>query len=336
MAIKTTGPLGLNSDIIAEFGEAAPHSLSEYYKGSARVPNVAANNKIPFSGEISFSDFYGGTKFIPPTYSIAIVNPSSNVIPEGGSGTYRVNTTNVGNGTVLYWNITNLTTSNSDFTVRSGTIAINNNTGTFTISAVADLTTEGQEAFTVNIRTGSTSGPRVTSTSTTIGDTSTTPPPQPVTTSIAIPAFSTFDFSAGDRVVTHRLLGTFTLPRAATLSIATPVTIRGDEREPNKITSTNTMLVRNPTISIYRGGTVSSGSSLTAPTGALVASGTSFVENQTDNFYTNTEIFVGPSPIQTRITTYYVVASMYCERIGGPDARQARWINPEFFVAVTG
>ena len=110
-----------------------------------------------------------------PTYSVNITSPSNNVIPEGGSGTYTVTTTNVSNGTTLYWTISDLLTNSSDFTSRSGSLTINNNSGTFSVGTVADQTTEGQESFTVRIRTGSTSGPSVASKSTTIGDTSTTP-----------------------------------------------------------------------------------------------------------------------------------------------------------------
>lgn len=112
-----------------------------------------------------------------PTYSIT--NPSSNVINEGSSGTFTVNTTNVANGTVLYWTISNLTTTNADFGATQGTVTINNNTGSFSVSPVADATTEGQESFIVRLRTGSYTGTIVASggSGTTVGDTSTTPPP---------------------------------------------------------------------------------------------------------------------------------------------------------------
>ena len=52
MAVKTSGTLSLEGDIVGEFGGARPHSLSEYY-------DVASG--IPTSGSISISNFYGKT-----------------------------------------------------------------------------------------------------------------------------------------------------------------------------------------------------------------------------------------------------------------------------------
>ena len=60
MALQTSGAISLN-DIAGEFGGSTPHSLSEYYRGGGNVPNSTANNSIPTSGQISFSQFYGGT-----------------------------------------------------------------------------------------------------------------------------------------------------------------------------------------------------------------------------------------------------------------------------------
>lgn len=59
MVLQASGPISL-ADIAAEFGGAAPHSLSEYYRGGANVPDTAANAGIPTSGAIKLSDFYGG------------------------------------------------------------------------------------------------------------------------------------------------------------------------------------------------------------------------------------------------------------------------------------
>lgn len=112
-----------------------------------------------------------------PTYSIT--NPSTNVIAEGSTGTFTVTTTNVPNGTVLYWTISHLTTTDSDFTDVQGTVTINSNTGSIGIQPTADVTTEGQESFILRLRTGSYTGTIVASggTGTTVGDTSTSPTP---------------------------------------------------------------------------------------------------------------------------------------------------------------
>ena len=60
MALQSSGTISLN-DIAGEFGGSTPHSLSEYYIGGGNVPDSTANSSIPTSGQISFSQFYGGT-----------------------------------------------------------------------------------------------------------------------------------------------------------------------------------------------------------------------------------------------------------------------------------
>jgi len=117
---------------------------------------------------------------IVPTYSIATSIYSVN---EGSSLTFTVTTTNVPDGTPLYWSINNVTTSAGDFATSNGTFNITttgiNGTGSFSVTPTADSTTEGPEKFTVSIRTvtGTVASPEVTSPEITVGDTSTTPPP---------------------------------------------------------------------------------------------------------------------------------------------------------------
>jgi len=105
-----------------------------------------------------------------PYYSFGTI-PSS--INEGGSGTFNIITANVSNGTTVYWTIGNVSTTATDFSASYGSFTVNNNTGSFTVSPTADTTTEGFETFVVYLRTLSTSGSIVsTSTSVTINDTS--------------------------------------------------------------------------------------------------------------------------------------------------------------------
>jgi len=101
------------------------------------------------------------------TYSVA--NTSTN---EGASATANVTTTNVANGTTLYWTV-NATTA--DVSTTSGSFTISANAGSFTIPAIADSLTEGTETYTISVRTGSTAGTVVASSTLTINDTSTTP-----------------------------------------------------------------------------------------------------------------------------------------------------------------
>lgn len=66
MTLPVSGPLSA-SMIQGEFGGVPPISLSEYYSGGANVPagTEGINGPIPTGGTISFSQFYGSTKFIP-------------------------------------------------------------------------------------------------------------------------------------------------------------------------------------------------------------------------------------------------------------------------------
>jgi hypothetical protein len=105
-----------------------------------------------------------------PSYSFGSI-PSS--INEGSAGTFNVTTTNVSDGTTLYWTVA---TNSGDFGTTSGSFTITSNAGSFTVTPTADATTEGSETFTVALRTVSITGTVVATSSTvTINDTSTTP-----------------------------------------------------------------------------------------------------------------------------------------------------------------
>ena len=122
-----------------------------------------------------------------PTYSMTIDSGKPNYPTVGNETTYNVftytvTTTNVPNGTVLYWTTTTRTWTGRPITVNdvngfTGTVTINNNSGSFTRTAIADETTElGSEFFGTEIRTGSVAGPVVvTGRYAAIQDTSKTP-----------------------------------------------------------------------------------------------------------------------------------------------------------------
>ena len=122
------------------------------------------------SSFISMGAFRGG----PATFSVS--GPSS--ISEGSAGIFTVNTTEVPNGTQLWWTI-NLagSTTAADFAAAQGTVTINNNQGQFQISVVSDTTDYPNESFTVSIRRNSPTDPiRATSPVVIISDTSPTNP----------------------------------------------------------------------------------------------------------------------------------------------------------------
>lgn len=154
------------SDNIAEGSEFFSIALRT---GSVSGPVVAT------SASISITD---------PNQTITYaVTPAASSVNEGSSLTFNVATTGVANATVLYWRLNFPTdvakpASSADFAVLNGTVTINSNAGSFSVTPVADNLTEGPELFSVTIRTGSANGTIVATSSTvTINDTSITPAP---------------------------------------------------------------------------------------------------------------------------------------------------------------
>jgi hypothetical protein len=128
---------------------------------------VNTYNLFVFNEKGKFAFKQNALTSVNPTYTLTV--PTS--INEGASGTCNVTTTNVSDGTTLYWTVSPA----GDFSVSSGSFTINDNFGSFIISPIADLTTEGAETATINIRTESISGNIVATNSSTINDTSITP-----------------------------------------------------------------------------------------------------------------------------------------------------------------
>lgn len=120
-----------------------------------------------------------------PTY---IVTPSKYVITEGDLVTFTVTTTNVSNGTVLYWT-NNGTTTAGDFPILFGNFTVSNNTGNFSLTATSDTITEGTESVIISIRTSSITGTVVANSYTVlVKDPIATPP---------IPSYSSYIGSGG-------------------------------------------------------------------------------------------------------------------------------------------
>lgn len=116
MAVKSSGSLAM-TDIVNEFGGAAPHSLNEYY-------GVASG--VPTSGTIAFDDFYGASAVISLTYPAGDhqkVNLESWVTGLGHSVPNNFEIT-INSGTTFWSNdigVPALTTGNL------GTLILNNN-----------------------------------------------------------------------------------------------------------------------------------------------------------------------------------------------------------------
>jgi hypothetical protein len=95
---------------------------------------------------------------IDPTYA---VSPSVTSVSEGGSVTFTITTTNLPNGTTLYWSTLQIsgTINANDFTggALTGSFTITSNSGSVVRTLAADGDT-GAESFQLQIRTGSTAG----------------------------------------------------------------------------------------------------------------------------------------------------------------------------------
>ena len=71
MAVKSSGSLSFNTDIVGEFGGSVPHSFSEYILSMALWFRMHPNNNVPTSNSnISMSGFYGSVKGVYMTYEI--------------------------------------------------------------------------------------------------------------------------------------------------------------------------------------------------------------------------------------------------------------------------
>jgi hypothetical protein len=114
----------------------------------------------------------------PPTYTITALGSQASLtsVDEGSSATFEVGGTNIADGT-YYWTIE---TNASDFATASGEVTITSNTGSFSVTPTEDATTEGEQTFTVALRSGSITGTiLVLGGAFTINDTSLDPPVAP-------------------------------------------------------------------------------------------------------------------------------------------------------------
>lgn len=111
------------------------------------------------------------TQTLPKFYSVV---SSADVINEGDSVTFTINTVNVSNGTTLYWTLsgTGITLEDLDGSETSGSVTINNSTASVTIRTGLDSQVETNETLIFNLRKKSINGTIVASASTLINNTS--------------------------------------------------------------------------------------------------------------------------------------------------------------------
>lgn len=90
MALQSSGQISL-ANLATEFGDTAPHSLSEFYRNGGKVNDVPANANVPTSGPIGLANFYGAQ-------ALLIFNAEYIVVGGGGSGGFTVASASGGGG----------------------------------------------------------------------------------------------------------------------------------------------------------------------------------------------------------------------------------------------
>ena len=109
------------------------------------------------------------------TYSVASNSYSPN---EGDTITFTITTTNVADGTTIYWWIREGSISAADFVenTNNGSVTISDNSASFTLTLKNDFVTEGSETFAIGIGLSSYGTLLAYSSTVTVGDTSLTIP----------------------------------------------------------------------------------------------------------------------------------------------------------------
>lgn len=171
MTLASSGSINLagassspQRSILAELGATAPISL---ISTSTRTLSGVSSGPITMP-----TDFYGKSS-TTPGYSIYL--PFGYGVVEGNQYVVVVLTSNVTTGTSLYWSIDNGSTTNNDFSgamFGSTTVGGSFSSGSaqITINIATDAATEGTESATLRVRTASTSGPVILSSSFFISD----------------------------------------------------------------------------------------------------------------------------------------------------------------------
>lgn len=95
MALPASGTLAL-TDIATEFGDTAPHSMSEFYRGGGKVPDSAGNSAVPASGAINIGGFYNAANRAALAFTIASDTQNYNLYTQAsGSPSYVAGTTDL-------------------------------------------------------------------------------------------------------------------------------------------------------------------------------------------------------------------------------------------------
>ena len=143
----------------------------------ATIKSISSSGNIEaISDLVTIND----TSLPPPSPNLPIylITPAAGAVAEGVELSFTVNTTYVDDNTSLTWKVS--TASAGDFGISTGFVTIISGTGTIKVTPALDVTTEGEESFTVSIFTSNNLiEPVATSTSVSIVDSSQGPLPLP-------------------------------------------------------------------------------------------------------------------------------------------------------------
>lgn len=125
------------------------------------------------AGSATNSDSWSASLQCTYPVSTFSITPSVTSVNEGGTVTFTVTTTNIVNGTTLYYSLAGISGADLNDNATAGQFTITNNTGTFSKTLTNDTVTEGTESFTASVRINSAIGEvKATSVAVSVADTS--------------------------------------------------------------------------------------------------------------------------------------------------------------------
>ena len=157
-------------ELVAEYGYSDSPDYVQYYLFSATGTTPIVLNSGTASQTTDNEGDDGDSQTAPTTptiVSVTGVNGSgitTTTTTESNSRTFEVATANIPDGTDLTWTINNSTTNSSDWSQNTGTVEINSQSGSFTVTTSDDNLVEGNETYSITV-SGTVSGTSVSRTS---------------------------------------------------------------------------------------------------------------------------------------------------------------------------
>ena len=193
--INTTLPLISNEKVIVlsmemnddyTFNlECVSYTATNYPIGFTNVPtgSIGSTQQPPGGGGVVVPAPLPNPNppVIPPATQTFTLAANGSTFNEGSTITWTLTTTNVTDGTVFPWALVsggqgNLTAADISPSATVGTLTVNSNTATYSVTALSDGVSEGSESWTFRIGS-STNGTTVASSTVIVQDVSVGPPP---------------------------------------------------------------------------------------------------------------------------------------------------------------